>query len=69
MEEVTLNNGVKMPLIGYGTYQTPARITEQCVISAIRAGYRSMIRHNATETSVKLALPAGNPVCRESSCF
>lgn len=29
MEEVTLNNGVKMPLIGYGTYQTPASITEQ----------------------------------------
>lgn len=42
MEAITLNNGVKMPLIGYGTYQTPARITEQCVISAIRAGYRSI---------------------------
>lgn len=31
-----------MPLIGYGTYQTPAHITEQCVASAIRAGYRSI---------------------------
>lgn len=23
MEYVTLNNGVKMPVLGYGTYQTP----------------------------------------------
>ncbi len=29
MEYITLNNGVKMPVIGYGTYQTPASITEK----------------------------------------
>lgn len=42
METVTLNNGVKMPLIGYGTYQTPFQITERCVAEAIEAGYRSI---------------------------
>ncbi|MCH5276540.1 MAG: aldo/keto reductase [Desulfovibrionaceae bacterium] len=42
MEYVTLNNGVKMPLLGYGTYQTPARITERCVAEALEAGYRSI---------------------------
>lgn len=42
MEYVTLNNGVKMPLLGYGTYQTPARITEHCVAEALEAGYRSI---------------------------
>ena len=42
METVTLNNGVQMPLMGYGTYQTPPRITEQCVAVAIRAGCRSI---------------------------
>lgn len=42
MEYVTLNNGVKMPIVGYGTYQTPARITEKCVAEALRAGYRSI---------------------------
>lgn len=42
METVTLNNGVKMPLIGYGTYQTPPGITERCVANAVRAGYRSI---------------------------
>lgn len=42
MEYVTLNNGVKMPLLGYGTYQTPAHITERCVVEALEAGYRSI---------------------------
>ncbi len=32
MEYITLNNGVKMPVIGYGTYQTPASITEKSVL-------------------------------------
>ncbi|MCM1055766.1 MAG: aldo/keto reductase [Bacteroides sp.] len=42
METVTLNNGVKMPILGYGTYQTPAGITERCVADALRIGYRSI---------------------------
>ena len=42
MEYVTLNNGVEMPILGYGTYQTPTRITEQCVADALRIGYRSI---------------------------
>lgn len=42
METLTLNNGVNMPLIGYGTYQTPASQTEDCVLTAIQAGYRSI---------------------------
>lgn len=42
MDYVTLNNGVKMPMIGYGTYQTPSQITEKCVSDAIRIGYRSI---------------------------
>ena len=36
MEHITLNNGVEMPVLGYGTYQTPPRITEQCVTEALR---------------------------------
>ena len=42
MEYITLNNGVEMPILGYGTYQTPPRITEQCVTDALRIGYRSI---------------------------
>lgn len=36
-----LSNGVKIPCIGYGTWQTPdGEITENCVKSAIELGYR-----------------------------
>ena len=42
MEYVTLNNGVKMPVLGYGVYQTPPEQTEDCVLDAIRVGYRSI---------------------------
>ena len=40
MDFVTFNNGVKMPLIGFGTYQMPPRITERCVSDALKIGYR-----------------------------
>ena len=42
MDYVTLNNGVKMPQLGYGVYQTPPEETERCVLAAIKNGYRSI---------------------------
>lgn len=42
MEYVTLNNGIKMPKLGYGVYQTPAEKTERCVLDAIEVGYRAI---------------------------
>lgn len=36
----TLQNGVKIPAIGYGTWQTPADVTAECVLNALNAGYR-----------------------------
>lgn len=41
MDYITLNNGVKMPQLGYGVYQTPVEDTEKCVTDAIKIGYRS----------------------------
>lgn len=40
MEYVTLNNGVKMPMLGYGVFQTPPEETEHCVKEALEVGYR-----------------------------
>ncbi|WP_314762153.1 aldo/keto reductase [uncultured Selenomonas sp.] len=40
MEFVTLNNGVKMPQIGYGVYQMPPVETERAVNDALSVGYR-----------------------------
>ena len=40
MEYVKLNNGVRMPQIGYGVYQVTKEECERCVIDALDAGYR-----------------------------
>jgi 2,5-diketo-D-gluconate reductase A len=41
MQSVKLNNGVEMPLLGFGVYQIPdAAECEQSVYEAIQAGYR-----------------------------
>jgi diketogulonate reductase-like aldo/keto reductase len=41
MQNVTLNNGVKMPIIGFGVYQVPdAEECENSVYEALMAGYR-----------------------------
>lgn len=37
---LTLNNGVKMPALGFGVFQTPADVTAQAVRTALEAGYR-----------------------------
>lgn len=42
MQTVTLNNGVEMPILGFGVYQIPAEQTEQAVGDALAAGYRSL---------------------------
>ena len=40
MEYKVLNNGVRMPMLGFGVYQTPPEDTERCVAQALDAGYR-----------------------------
>ena len=41
MDTVTLNNGVEMPMLGFGVFQIPdAQECTRCVVDAIQAGYR-----------------------------
>ena len=41
MEFVTLNNGIKMPLEGFGVFQVPdSAECEKAVLDAIETGYR-----------------------------
>ncbi|HIT51703.1 MAG TPA: aldo/keto reductase [Candidatus Aveggerthella excrementigallinarum] len=40
MEYKTLNNGVRMPMLGFGVFQTPPDETERCVTAALEVGYR-----------------------------
>ena len=37
---ITLNNGVEMPLLGYGVYQVSPDEAERCVADALSVGYR-----------------------------
>ena len=59
MKFVNLNNGIKMPILGFGVYQiTDPAQCEQAVLNAICAGYRlidtAMSYHN--EEAVGLAV-------------
>jgi 2,5-diketo-D-gluconate reductase A len=41
MNQIRLNNGVEMPLLGFGVFQIPdAAECERCVVDAIQSGYR-----------------------------
>ena len=39
---ITLNNGVQMPILGFGVFQVSDEQTEQVVTDALAAGYRSI---------------------------
>lgn len=40
MDYVKLNNGVEMPILGFGVYQIPKEETKEAVLNAINVGYR-----------------------------
>jgi len=40
MEYIELNNGIKMPQLGYGVYQVAPEEAERCVSDALSVGYR-----------------------------
>lgn len=42
MEYVTLNNGIKMPILGFWVYQIPQEETKEAVLNAIKVWYRSI---------------------------
>ena len=54
MQTVKLNNGVVIPILGFGVYQIPPAETEQAVIDSIKAGYRHIdtAQAYANETEV-----------------
>jgi len=43
METIKLNNGLVMPLLGFGVYQVPDKDEcEQAVLDVLETGYRSI---------------------------
>ncbi|WLQ37767.1 aldo/keto reductase [Streptomyces castrisilvae] len=59
METVTLNNGVTMPILGFGVFQIPPEDTERIVNDALAAGYRLLDTAAAygNEEAVGRAIP------------
>lgn len=42
MKNVTLNNGVEMPILGFGVFQIPEQETQAAVEAALATGYRHL---------------------------
>lgn len=42
MEFVKLNNGIEMPILGFGVYQIPKEDTKRCVLDVLKVGYRAI---------------------------
>lgn len=63
---VTLNNGVEMPIAGFGVFQIPAEDTEQAVLDALEVGYRLIdtAQSYGNEEAVSRAI-AGSGIPRE----
>ncbi len=61
-EHYSLSNGVKIPKIGFGTYEIPAVETKQAVLDALDDGYRHIdtARNYGNEKEVGEAVRASN---------
>jgi hypothetical protein len=53
--DITLNNGVRIPMLGFGVYQIPPGETERAVTDALEVGYRH-IGQRSTPEGAALAL-------------
>ncbi|AII15243.1 aldo/keto reductase [Campylobacter iguaniorum] len=55
---IVLNNGVKMPILGYGTYKITGDEATSCTLEALEVGYRlidtAQMYHNESEIGVAL---------------
>ena len=65
MEFVSLNDGNKMPILGFGVFQVDPKETQRCVEDAISVGYRSIdtakayFNEESVGAAIKTALAGG----------
>ena len=62
MNYITLNNGVKMPQLGYGVYQVSQEECERCVLDALQVGYRSIDTAQSYFNEEQVVQQSKNPV-------
>lgn len=68
MQNITLNNGVKIPVLGFGVFQIPPEETEQAVIAAIKAGYRHIDTAQAYINETEVGLGIKNSGVARKNC-
>ena len=56
MQTVKLNNGIEMPIVGYGVFQVSPEECKRCVLDAISVGYRLIDTAQAYYTVQQVAL-------------
>ncbi len=65
MQYLTLNDGNKMPILGFGVFQVDPKETQRCVEDAISVGYRSIdtakayFNEESVGVAIKTALAGG----------
>ena len=55
MQDVKLNNGVEMPIPGFGVFQVTDLAECESVMDAIEPGFAWLIQHNLMATKKRLA--------------
>ena len=53
MEYVTLNNGVQMPMVGFGVFEIPAEQTAECVFNAYDKDYAADLSWHTVMESIR----------------
>ena len=61
MQTLTLNNGVEMPALGLGVFQTPPDETRAAVTAALDLGYRHIDTAAAYGNEREVGEPSANP--------
>lgn len=68
MQDVTLNNGVTMPILGFGVYQVPPADTQRVVEDALAAVTATSTPPPGTATSRPSERRSGPAACPARTC-
>lgn len=65
MEYVTLSNGVKMPILGYGVYQVTKDEYEDVFLMLLKLDTEQLIQHRVISTRKRLVMQLKNQEYQE----
>mgnify|MGYP000131560199 CR=1 FL=1 len=69
MEYITLNNGIKIPQLGLGTYLLKPDDAQSSVTSALGMGYELIDTANAYVNERAVVVACANQTRRTKTCF